>query len=343
MNITPEKPTEAELMDVPLGLIKLNPKNMRFRHIPSQLKDVQLEQLIWELPAAKILYRQIKWSRGLQEKPVLERKGKQFVVEEGNMRIVCLRKLKQEVEFGDLDPDGYEIDPVRCIVLPEEVSEREEALLLSRVHVKGKAEWGAFQKAAHIYDMTEQYGFAHDVVSEAVGVSKIRARRMKRAYQNLLMYESKFDDKDWMNKYSYFYELEKKRFSDTKQTHLPKGWIEENLGEFMKWVQNGQIERGREIRELPKIVRDEDAYQHLRSGGSITASIQILAQHDPSAGSKLFSKLAVLRKAIEGIKREDKIEAAENTARLNFLKDLRKDIAVLVDEIERIRGKTGDK
>lgn len=339
MNITPEKTTEAELMDVPLDLIRLNPKNMRFRHITSQLKDVQLEQLIWRLPATKRLYREIKWSRGLQEKPVLERNGKQFIVEEGNMRIVCLRKLKQEVDFGDLDPDDYEIDPVRCIVLPEEVSEREKALLLSRLHVKGKAEWGAFQKAAHIYNMTDKHGFTYDEVSEAVGVSKIKAKRMKRAFKNLVTYKSKFDDKDWMTKYSYFYELEKKRYSDFKQTPLPKGWIEENLMGFMKWIRNGQIKRGREVRELPKIVRDEDAYQCLRSGGSIEGAIEILAQHDPSAGSKPFSKLARLSKAIEGIKREDKIDAAKNTARLKFLKDLRNDITVLVNEIERIREK----
>ncbi|KXB08204.1 hypothetical protein AKJ58_00620 [candidate division MSBL1 archaeon SCGC-AAA385D11] len=339
MNVTPESTTKAELMEVPLPLIRLDPNNVRFCHISSELKDVQMEQLIWKFPATKRLYRQIKWSQGLQEKPILKGEGDHFIVKEGNMRIVCLRKLKQEIEFGDLDSDGFEIDPVRCIVLPKQVSEGEEALLLSRVHVKGKAQWGAFQKAAHIFDLTEKHGFGYADISEGIGVSQVKAKRMKRAFENMLKYERDHDDERWMEKYSYFYELEKKRYSKDKKNPLPKGWVEKNLGEFMEWIHTNQIEKGEEVRELPKIVGNEDAYQCLRDGGTVQEALQVLAQYDPTAGNKIFSRLARLREVINSFRKseEDKIDAANNPARFNFLKELHKDIDNLISEVEKVK------
>lgn len=343
MNITPGKKTNAKIMEVPLDLIKLDPDNVRFRHITAELKDVQLERLIWNLQAAKKLYNQIKWSQGLQEKPVLMKNEEKFIVKEGNMRIVCLRKLKQEIEFGDLKSNNYNIDPVRCIVLPKKTSEKEESIFLSRVHVKGKTQWGAFQKAAHIYDMIEENGFDYADVSEGVGVSKAKAKRMKRAFENMISYEDKYNDEKWREKYSYFYELEKERYSKTKKNPLPEGWVDENLEKFMEWIHNKQIEKGREVRKLPKIVNNKLAYDCLLNGGTIQEATERLAQYDPEVGDKVFSKLASIRKYIEEISEseEKKIEVASNSPRLNFLKELRRDLDKLINEIESVEKKNG--
>lgn len=336
MKTTPKSKVNAKISDVPLDLIRLDPDNRRFRHVPGKLKDPQLEEMIWKSPATKSLYDQIKWSGGLQEKPIIQEKNDHYIVKEGNKRIVCLRRLKQEADIGNFNLKIQEIDPVQCIVLPKEISKRDESVILSRVHVKGKSQWGAFQKASHIYDMVEEDGLDYDDIKEGIGISKAKAKRMKNTFKNLLRYREKFNDENWGSKYSYFYELEKKRYTDDKKNPLPEGWVEKKLDKFMEWVQSNQIEEGRDIRKLPKIVRNGEAYEHLSNGGTVKESLEILSQYDPTAKSKSFSRLARLEETISNLhESEEKIaEIAKNSSKLNFLKSLQQNIEEVIEKAE---------
>jgi hypothetical protein len=95
INITPEKTIEAELMYVPLDKIKLDPKNVRFRHLFQELSDEEMEKTIWGEQFTRNWYTEIKYAQGLSEKPALQSLADHYVVREGNARIVCLRKLKK--------------------------------------------------------------------------------------------------------------------------------------------------------------------------------------------------------------------------------------------------------
>lgn len=160
------------------------------------------------------------------------------------MRTVCLRKMMQEIEEEGLDVDLDGIDPVRSIVLPEDTTEKEQAIYLTREHVTGKTEWAAFNQAGHIYDLSEKYGYTQEDIASGVGIGKAKVGRVKKAYEQTLEYKERYEDDNWINKYSYFYELQKKKYTKNKKNPLPEGWIDHNFDKFMEWIHNGQIERG---------------------------------------------------------------------------------------------------
>jgi len=334
INITSKSKTKAKIMDIPLKNIKLDSKNLRFRHIDSDLNDAKLENIIWNKEATKKLYKQIKWAGGLQEKPIIRRQNGMFVVKEGNLRVVCLRRLKQEAEFGDIDIEPEEIDPVRCIVLPNNSKGKEESILLSRLHIKGKNEWGAFQKSALIYDMKEKYELSYEDISNSIGFSKAKIRRMKRTFENMKKYKELFNDNEWKDKYSYFYELEKKRYTKYKDNSLPKGWVEKNIESFMKWINNGQIKKGDEVRKLTDIVNDDKSYQVLKKGGTIKEALNVLARKDPTIGNKKFSKLEKLQKTLNDFSKNEKEEISKDKTKIEFLKEIQNSVNSLIKEIE---------
>jgi hypothetical protein len=127
-------------MDIPLDLLHLDSNNVRFKHLLREnLTEKEMEEEIWADNEAKSLYRQIKFAGGLSEKPFVQSQSDGYVVKEGNMRTVCLRKLRNAVKEGREEIPLENIKIVRCIVLPDNM-EADIAVYLSRVHVSGKSQ-----------------------------------------------------------------------------------------------------------------------------------------------------------------------------------------------------------
>src|SRR5438132_9453860 len=95
--VSPEKKMHAEIIDIPLKKLKLDPSNIRF-HQFGKLTDKQIEDEIWKELDTRDLFREILNSRGLSEPPIVD---SGFVVLEGNRRLVCLRKLSERVHNGE--------------------------------------------------------------------------------------------------------------------------------------------------------------------------------------------------------------------------------------------------
>jgi len=334
ISIMPGKTIEAELMFIPLNKIKLDPKNVRFRHLFEELSDEEMEEKIWAEQATKAWFSEIKFIQGLSEKPIVQPVKDYFVVREGNARIVCLRKLKKTM-LEKKENIPLWIDPQECVVLPKTVTETEIAIYLTRIHVGTKTPWAAFNKAGQVFDLKTVHGLTYDVIAKSCGIGKATAMRMVATYKALLDYFKKYPEKKDIGLYSYFYEFYKleKKLEKVGMENWPK----ENLDQFMEWIHNGQIEYGKEVRLIPYIITDKEAYQVLRNGGTIENAIKVLETVDPTVGSILYKRLGKLMETLDGFSYEEMVSTAENPRKLRYLKELRKKIDDLITNIESIQ------
>src|SRR5438874_921974 len=99
LSVAEGRKIKATSRRLPLTALKLDPANVRLKHVPVVLSDEQMEEKIWSEPDTRDLFREILHSRGLSE-PVLVNSG--HVVKEGNRRLVCLRKLSEQARAGML-------------------------------------------------------------------------------------------------------------------------------------------------------------------------------------------------------------------------------------------------
>ncbi|MGQ9468330.1 MAG: hypothetical protein ACUVTD_00635 [Nitrososphaerales archaeon] len=325
LSITPERKIEAEIRFVPLAKLKLDPKNVRFKHFQKELSDEEMQNEIWSDPDTRNLYREIIYSQGLQHPPLVDAN---CVVKEGNRRVVCLRKLKEDIQSGRFDIPLDKIDPVQCIVLPPDITDIDIAIYLTREHVTGKKEWAALDKASHVYDLYNVHRLSFDQIREAVSMGKATAMTMEVSYKKTLEYHAKYpDDKEWLGRYSYFYELYKK-----KQL---KEWVEKNgnLDQFMAWVHDGKIERGEQVRELTRIIIDPDAYQAFLDGG-IRKALDVLSGKDPSLTSSSYKLFSRTLQEIRDFPRSELLDTVRNRSKLQMLKTLHSELGQLIKDIE---------
>jgi len=325
LSVTPERKLEAELRFVPLEKLKLDPKNVRFKHFQKELSDQEMESKIWDDPDTRNLYREIVYSQGLQHAPLLD---VNYVVKEGNRRAVCLRKLKEDIENGKIQIPLVKIDPVQCIVLPPDATDIDIAIYLTREHVTGKKEWAALDKASHVYDLYNLHRLSFDQIRESVSMSKTTAMTMESAYKRTLEYHTKYpDDADWLGRYSYFYELYKKK--------KLKEWKEKNgnIDQFMEWIHDGKLDRGEQVRELPRIIDDTDAYTAFLQG-DVHKSFDVLSSKDPTLTSASFKVFDRALKEIRDFPRNELLDTARNKSKLQMLKNLRSELDQLIKDIE---------
>jgi len=334
IRVTPERKIEAELRFVYLKDLKLDPKNVRFRHFLKELTEKEMEQILWDDPDSRALYREILYSNGLQNPPLVD---SNYVVKEGNRRVVCLRKLKEDIASGKVSIPLEKIDPVQCIVLPVGTSDIDIAIYLTREHVTGKKKWAALDKASHVYDLYNIHRLSFDQIRESISMSKNTTMIMEAAFKKTLEYHQKYpDDNDWLDRYSYFFELFKKKDL--------KAWAEKeaNLDKFMQWIHDGKFKRGEQVRELRQVFQDEDAYQALQSADMDKAS-NILSNKDPTISSQSFKLVSKATQIIRDFPRSELVDTIRNKAKLDMLKTLRSELDQLIKDIESAGTRSDEK
>jgi len=330
MAVTPDKKIRAEIQRVPLSKLKLDPYNVRFRHHPRKsLSDTEIAELIWKEPDTKDLYREINTSRGLMEAPIV---NSDYVVMEGNRRIVCLRKLSEKAHGDDQPGVPADLwDTVECNVLPHETPPKDIALMLGRYHVSGKKAWRALNQAAHVSELHNKHGLSYDDIHEYLSMSKPTIVRMITAFDTTTEYGKKFTtDKEWVGKFSYFYEVYKK----------PQlvSWLEKNgnKDKFMDWLGTEKLAHGADVRELPRIIEVPEALTALDSGG-FDAAMKVLSKSDPSVDSKFYGQVKDMTEKLNTLARDELIEAGTDQARIQSLQRLRETVDSVLKDISALR------
>jgi len=342
LNITEDKIIELDILTIPLSQLVLDPNNTRFRHIEDHMTDNQIEEYIWKQPDTKSTFREIKFSQGLSEKPYVKKlPDSKYLVIEGNRRIVCLRRLADEISSRKEKNIPLEkVDPQQCYVFPEDIDDATIALWLARIHVSEKKDWPAMNKGVHVCDLITKHGYDWDEVAKSISVGKNTISQMLKAFDATKEYQKKHpNDKGWLQKYSYFLELYKRR-------NL-KEWTENpnNLDKFMDWVNTGKIPMAIQVRKLDKIILDQKAFGAMQTGSTILDAEQIVKDSQKrkktsdSFSENTDAKLEDICDFMENFPRGKMSEISKDEEKLAKMENVHKEFGRFIKDIKNFGGR----
>jgi hypothetical protein len=278
---------------VPLEDLKLDPDNVRFKHLERRLTDAEMEELVWKEQDTRELMRGIRASGGLMEPPLVDNEG---YIREGNRRVVCLRKLKALAHEGKVPEWPKEqFDKVDCALLPPNVSSTDIAIYLARVHVKGKKHWARLNQARHIYDLYNDLGQSYEAIREYLGMGKSTVQQMNRAYTATMNFLQRYPERAEVTDFVFFDHLYRRR--------PLREWVLKNeaanLAKFQEWVVNDKIkDPSRELKYLPLVLTNEPALEALEAYDMEKAK-EVLEKGLPALTSPTFE---ALQRAIDALR-----------------------------------------
>ena len=341
LKITEDKSIELDILSIPLSKLKLDPNNVRFKHIDDPMIDEQIEEFIWRETDTKSTLREIKFSQGLSELPYVKKiSDSEYLVIEGNRRLVCLRRLHDEISSRkEKNIQIEKIDPQQCYVFPENTDDATLAIFLARIHVSGKKDWPSMNKGIHVNDLINKYGYDWDQVIQATSIGRNTISQMLKAYETTKQYQKKYpDDESWLHRYSHFLELYKRR-------NL-KDWIDnpKYLEKFMQWVNNGQIPMAIQVRKLDKIILEKDAYNAIQNGASVLEAEQIVKNSikrknlSDSTSENIDSRLEDFQDFMKNFPRGKMTEISKDEEKLKNMETAHKEFGRLIKEIKTFGG-----
>jgi hypothetical protein len=318
--------TKTELIE--LDELKLDPRNVRFRHVNGVLSDKEIEKKIWEEFDARDLQKQIIASAGLTNPPIVT---KDRIVKEGNRRIVCCRKIREQIKAGKLeDLPRAAFERIECEVLPPDADPIAVNILLAREHVTGKKEWDALNKAALIYELYEDLGKSYEDIRDYLGIGKAEVIRMQKAYAATVEFVQKHPKAADIRKFIYFSDLFKRRATTAWATQSAA-----NLEQFMAWLASepAKFTDSRQMRRLGEVIDSPEALAVLRSPkGGMEAAIRVL---DARRGgdSQVFKALTRASDLLDRMPRNEYRGIAEDKVKADLLRDLHEKIETLFEEL----------
>ena len=134
------------------------------KRIEGEQQDIIFESLLQE-QSVKSLVPDIKRHGGLME-PILVRLDTMEVIE-GNSRLAVYRELNKNTE-----DDEWELIPCNIV---SRLTDEQQAAFLNQIHVKGKTQWSAYEKANFAYVRKEQ-GWSVKEIARLFGESEATIR-----------------------------------------------------------------------------------------------------------------------------------------------------------------------
>jgi len=313
--------------------LRLDPRNVRFRHVGKVLKDKDMEKQILDEPETKQLIRAIIASGGLSTRPIVTEEG---VVREGNRRVVSLRRIVTLIDKGELpELQRKDFEKIECEVLPKATTEREIDIYLGRVHVSGVKEWDAINQAQHIWSLYHERDLSLDEIRDFLGLGKGTILQKLRALEWTSEFMKEYPTKADIKKFSFFEELYKK-----KQL---RQWVADDpsrLAIFFEWVAEGKFDEtgAKDIRKLPEIMAHDKAWKVFQSaGGKLSVALRKVYQGRPELTSPTFEAINSAMEALKNIGLEEFKNIPNDPARLEMLTALHQKIGDMLTEFEQSR------
>ena len=178
-----------------LKFLKDNPRVYACTHGAldfENLTEEEQQQIIYaklkDEPSVKNLKPEIKRHGGLMESILIRHDTMEVI--EGNSRLAVYRMLHAADEEGDWDL-------IPCEIVSG-LTDRQQAAFLNQIHVKGKTQWSAYEKANFAY-VRKIRGFDLSVIAKLFGESESTIRTRIKSIE---MMKSNGDDK--RSHFSYY-------------------------------------------------------------------------------------------------------------------------------------------
>jgi predicted ATPase len=231
-----------------------------------------------------------------------------YVVVEGNRRVATLKHLLRRyqdsaIDLGNLDSTIFDAVPV---VLYDSAGDAHHKVIMGLGHITGKKRWPAVNQARLLKSLISDHGWNEDEVCQAIGVTKRELRSILKTLTLCDIYRrSDYGDQFTSDRYNIFREIIRSRdvsrwigWNDT--ANRPEN--QSNVDRLFSWLSQeeaGQeddedapptdsvINTGTDVRELAKIVHDENALRTLdetRRLSEATFSSEVLVKDRLSDG-----------------------------------------------------------
>jgi hypothetical protein len=288
------QPLRLRFEDVPIEQIELDEDNPRIRYrLKLQQDGKSLEQVILEMPEVKALRKDIEANKGLRERVILQENGAKKKTIEGNCRLVCIQSLHQK----DKTNPRWKTVPAR--VIPQDVDPKQIAILLADFHVAGKITWQAHEIAGQVYVMHNDLHMDQNEIATYLRTSKSTVNRKLQAYELMRDHFLKIDNEKYAKqgerKWSFFEEFYKQKDLREQAKKDPTF-----ADDFCRWVGEGRLPEGADIRLLPTVLADPDARKKFVDApvaSALSDAKKAIDQSTPEHTSEFFKLLARLREA----------------------------------------------
>ena len=205
----------------------------------------------------------IRASSGVTVPITVIRKADGYVSIDGNTRLAIYKQFQKEGVDGPWTT-------IKSIVL-ENAEQRDIETVRVSAHLVGAREWPAYEKARYLHYLRNQKFMDYGEMIALCGGNRVDIERQIEAYQDMNeYYRDVVDDTAFhIDRFSGFVELQKPK---VKEAIFDAGF---DLKDFGVWIRDGNIYRLADVRQLPKVLRNDEARDIFVNGGprSIEAAI----------------------------------------------------------------------
>ncbi|AFM03889.1 putative ATPase [Bernardetia litoralis DSM 6794] len=294
---------EAQVKFVALSRLYLDPNNYRFidhsdyvRVPEDKIRDNQIQKRTRNFLLGKnnenvedlINSLKVNGYLSIDQIQVRELGKGSYLVIEGNRRIATLKylqeKYEEEIDIGKLNPKIFSKVP---IVLTRAADESHYKVLMALKHISGNKKWSAINQARLLKSLLDE-GKSKEEIKDAVGISKTALNRFLRSLSLVEAYESSdYSDQFRSEKFNLFSELIKQpkimSWLDWSNEIYEAG-NKANLERLFSWISEDEkitedgyrksfepiITKGDDMRELAKIIDDENLLETMETSRSIS-------------------------------------------------------------------------
>ncbi len=228
-----------------------------------------------------------------------------YIVYEGATRVTILRELKRRYSSG---PKAGKYDRVKAKILPSHFSERERAILLARIHVRGTGvrAWGRYIEAKFIHDyITDHSGqkalMSATEMADHMEKSLSWVTRLRDAYQFSMKFIEHVDDPNAeriaVREFSTLEEVSKAPVIGAMLRDYDNSNQDGLRAEVFDMVHNEVFKEYRDARFLKDFHDDPEKWALLKTGEKHIAS-RLAAEVKHNANS-LKAKISALEPAVE--------------------------------------------
>lgn len=329
-------PNEIEIREIEIGNLVLDDENPRIGFYLDNVirsgEEVTQSNLEFAIKASNdedynTLKRNIEASGGvLSEIWVYPISESNYKVIDGNTRVLIYRDLNNKY----FNTKKY--SKIRCRILPRNPPKESIDFIRLINHLRGVNDWQAYERARTLYVLWNERGYDEEKLQNITKLSASEIKKWREAYRDMTeQFLPKYQYKpDALAKFSYFVEYENKRIKDGMRRHGL------SIIDFCEWVGTDEIKKAQDVRDLPRILEDDETAQVLKEEG-FQKAIEALGMRDPSYSSILFDHIS---KSILGLRRmsreeEQKILSGEEPNKKEMIMELHKEVSKFVELMEK--------
>ncbi len=198
--------------------------------------------------------------------------GRMLVIE-GNTRLAIYREFSAKKTSGNWDKIPS--------IVHKNLSQNQIDAIRLQSHLVGPREWDPYSKAKYLHFLNDAEDMPFNQLVEYCGGRRSEVEQLISAYEDMEenyrpLVEADGEDFD-VKRFSGFKELQRR---DIKRSIAVTG---HSLSDFSKWIHDGLFDRMEHVRQLPQILKNEDAKSIFLSEGS-RAALKVFDRED-SGGS----------------------------------------------------------